>query len=293
MQKEFIEIVKQFILTMSKFLEKLEVRTADDFKEADHPRDKDGKFAKINGSKNNKNENQSSKENKEKDEENSNNSKQMPNDIDKINSDIVELAKENSSQICAYLDGEGIEKIPVTQLPKKLTDKEISFKVGRRDTTKGSCVSLALAYIGNKLGLDCMDFRGGKSLSFFKKRASTILITGLANGQVDMDKDDFKVASRLLKTLEQGKEYYFWTAQHASIVRKNDDNIEYLELQDYKKLNGFRQLSNKILKERFGCKENDETVYSGLFDIENLKNNKDFYEILGYINTNQKRRNWK
>lgn len=49
MDKEFIDIVKQFILTMSKFLEKLEVRTADDFKEADHPRDKDGKFAKTSG----------------------------------------------------------------------------------------------------------------------------------------------------------------------------------------------------------------------------------------------------
>lgn len=68
-------------------------------------------------------------------------------------------------------------------------------------------------------------------------------------------------------------------------------NYYYLELQD-KINNGFKNLNDKELKKRFGCQKSYTSFglklksRSVLIDVDSLKDNKEFKEILGYINTN-------
>ncbi|HGQ4216718.1 TPA: hypothetical protein ACL7J0_001611 [Streptococcus pneumoniae] len=60
----------------------------------------------------------------------------------------------------------GITSNPITKSLKKLTEEEIIQAISGGDKTKGSCSSLAFAYIGNKAGYTVLDFRGGKSCVF-------------------------------------------------------------------------------------------------------------------------------
>lgn len=55
--------------------------------------------------------------------------------------------------------------------------------------TKGSCTSLALAYAGNKGGVDVLDFRGGKSCDFFSKTANIRDITKFNGVKANIVKD--------------------------------------------------------------------------------------------------------
>ena len=52
-------------------------------------------------------------------------------------------------------------------LNNNITEEEIIQKISGGDETRGSCSSLALTYIGNKNGLNVLDFRGGESQRFF------------------------------------------------------------------------------------------------------------------------------
>lgn len=55
--------------------------------------------------------------------------------------------------------------------------------------------------------------------------------------------------------------------------------------------NGFKQLTMKTLKDRFGCQKTHTTygfsykTDSQLIDIDNFKNLKELSSIMGYINT--------
>lgn len=171
--------------------------------------------------------------------------------------------------------------------------------MGGGDLTNGSCSSLAFAYSGNVGGFDVLDFRGGLSCSIFASNATIDEIATLpgVKGLVVKDFNDFTAVNKLLKAVEEGKEYYFGAGQHASIIRKVKNDFEYLELQSATD-NGFKLLTKRVLKKRFGCKKTHTRlgtktqISNQLIECKSLSESSEFQKLLGYINTsseNQKK----
>lgn len=185
-----------------------------------------------------------------------------------------------------------IDYLEVAYLKEKLSEEDIIARIGGGDLTKGSCSSLALAYAGNKGGLDVLDFRGGNSQTQFSYRTTINAIAEKVGGFVVNKFSDYDAASELFQKMSDGKEYYFACAAHASIVRKSANGLEYLELQSATD-NGFKPLNKEVLKLRFGAKRS-RTMYrkkvaisSCIIDIELLNQSTGFRTMLGYINTNK------
>lgn len=165
---------------------------------------------------------------------------------------------------------------------------DIVNRISGGDLTQGSCSSLALAYAGNKAGYDVLDFRDGMSREIFSSRKTIQEIANLpnVNSSVVYEKNDIESAKTLLRKVTKDKEYYFAIGQHAAIIRKHDDSFEYLELQHPSTKNGWHVLDANALIARFGCrKERVQESSSYLIEVESLSNNKEFLNILGYINT--------
>lgn len=174
------------------------------------------------------------------------------------------------------------------------TEEEIISELGGGDLTKGSCSSLALAYAGNKSGYIVLDFRGGASTSIFAKRSTILEIAQLPGikSTILTDYNDFTAVNKLLKTVEEGKEYYLCAGRHAAIIKNSGKGFEYLELQSCSD-NGFKSFSETTLKHRFGCpkrhtrKGKKMQVNHILIDVESLHGNEEFEKILGFINTSE------
>jgi len=193
------------------------------------------------------------------------------------------------------LTNNNVEYKPVSMLDKPLTSDKIIEKIAGADKTKGSCVSLGLTYIGNKIGYDVTDFRGGNSCNYFSRNANWRKMLDDIGVKYfsEINTNDFKAISKLLDNTLYDKEYFLITGSHASIIKHTRDvGWQYLELQS-SKVNGYKPLNNEILKTRFKCKKS-HSVYgnkleteSVLVDVANFKkDNTKFKEILGYINTN-------
>jgi SPP1 gp7 family putative phage head morphogenesis protein len=198
----------------------------------------------------------------------------------------------SNSEIIKQLKDLKIEYNPVQKLDKTLTNDEIIEKVSGGDMTKGSCSSLGLAYIANKNGLDVLDFRGGASQEYFSTTSNIYKISQLpgVKSVVDENMNDIMGTMNLLKTVEEGKEYYLATGSHAAIIRKIENKYQFLELQSPKE-NGFKQLTTNILKQRFQCKQTHSIqgikikTKNILMEVDSFKDNSEFEEIMGYINT--------
>ena len=187
----------------------------------------------------------------------------------------------------------GCKYNPVHNHTKAVSEQEIIKALAGGDETEGSCASLALAYIGQKQGWNILDFRGGKSLSFFARTGNQMKLS-LVDGFKVLKAEgasSITVGNRLLKQCEEGKEYYLCVGRHTSIVRKNTDGVlQYLELQHQTK-NGWTDFNGNTrytLKKRFGCTQSSS--YSSRFDFmidlnESNFNTDDFKSLLGYINT--------
>ena len=199
----------------------------------------------------------------------------------------------SSNREMHYLrEDSGIEFLNVDKLTEKLDSDQIIRKVGGGDRTAGSCASAALAYVGNRLGYDVLDFRGGESRKFFSVHAKQIIkeIAIVKEGV-----DGHKTGYSLLKTMVPNKEYYFGIGKHAAIVRLNDElkKWQYLELQSPED-NGWKTFTKSTLKKRFGCPITQTKnglpvpIRGYLAEIEEFKKIKNFSDILGYINTSQK-----
>ena len=199
-----------------------------------------------------------------------------------------------TSEVIKRLHQSGIEYRKAEKLSEQLDTNEIIQRVGGGDETKGSCSSLAFAYIGNKGGFDVLDYRDGESRSFFASNSTIIEIAKLSGVKSTFVKEynDYKAVKSLLGNVENGKEYYLQTGRHASIIRKSQTGFEYLELQS-KTDNGFKPLTDKVLKKRFKCQKSHTSlkfkyeVTNTLIECESLGKNSDFEEILGYINTSK------
>lgn len=198
----------------------------------------------------------------------------------------------NKSETVKQLEKSKIEYNPVQMLNNNITEEEIIQKISGGDETRGSCSSLALTYIGNKNRLNVLDFRGGESQRFFSTPQNILKMCDELNIQykMELNYNDNLGAMNLLNKVEEGKEYYLSTGAHATIVRKLNGQLQYLELQD-KKDNGFKQFTSQTLKKRFGCKQTHTIqgmkckARSILIDLDEFENKEDFKEILGYINT--------
>lgn len=200
----------------------------------------------------------------------------------------------SNNEIIKQLKDLKIEYNPVQKLDESLTTDEIVQKISGGDMTKGSCSSLGFAYIANKNGLDVLDFRGGSSQDFFSTTSNIYKISQLPGVKsiVAENTNDIMATTSLLKTLEEGKEYYLATGSHAAIVRKIKNTYEFLELQSPKE-NGFKQLTTNILKNRFHCKQTHSIqgikfkTKNILMEVDSFKDNSEFEEIMGYINTSE------
>ncbi len=202
--------------------------------------------------------------------------------------DIIETGKALTQSVWDALKEQNVKCNPVHPLNEELTTEQIIAKLHGRDS-RGRCSSLALAYVGNRIGLDVKDFRSDASVEIFWRGKTNQDITILANGFIEKDFSDFKAVSRLIKHVEKGKEYYLSTGGHTAIIRKAERGYEYLQLQD--DLNyGWRPLNNRVLRDRFRCKNSHSSFgikmeeSSVMFDVDSLKDNEVFKELLGYIN---------
>lgn len=135
-----------------------------------------------------------------------------------------------------------------------LSEPKIISRVGGVDKTGNSCASAALAFIGNKMGLDVLDFRGGDSLRYFANDDNQKNIVNAVGGEVKIPtferKDDDELAREMLHAIKKGHLYYFGCAQHAAIVRITNGKYQYLELQRGEQ-NGWKELTKESLVDRF------------------------------------------
>ena len=193
---------------------------------------------------------------------------------------------------------ENVEHRAVQALPKQLTSDEIIERLAGGDMTQGSCSSLAFAYIGNKNGLDVLDFRDGGSRRVFSMNKNIMKMLELpgVEGSITKVKKEVQGTIDVLKNLELNKEYYLATGKHAAIVRKLDTGYQYLELQS-KHQNGWMPFERygsmaTTLNKRFGCRKTVDKSFGYvwertviLMDVDSFKDNEEFEQLLGYINT--------
>lgn len=193
---------------------------------------------------------------------------------------------------------ENVEYRAVQALPKQLTSDEIIERLAGGDMTQGSCSSLAFAYIGNKNGLDVLDFRDGGSRRVFSMNKNIMKMLELpgVEGSITKVKKEVQGTIDVLKNLELNKEYYLATGKHAAIVRKLDTGYQYLELQS-KYQNGWMPFERygsmaTTLNKRFGCRKTVDKSFGYvwertviLMDVDSFKDNEEFGQLLGYINT--------
>lgn len=208
---------------------------------------------------------------------------------------VEQLAKESSKSVesvCKFIKNFSIEYKKVSEFKTIPTTEQIIKRLGGGDLTLGSCSSLALAYAGNKAGLDVIDYRGGGSRFFFSRGSTVAKITKALGGTVVEKYNDFSAVKEVMKKTIVGKEYYFSTGEHAAIIRKTEKGVEYLELQsEYE--NGFKPLNDKVLDWRFGAKKS-RTAHgvklpntTTIVEVDAFKNVKGLKELFGYINTNE------
>lgn len=193
---------------------------------------------------------------------------------------------------------ENVEHRAVQALPKQLTSDEIIERLAGGDMTQGSCSSLAFAYIGNRNGLDVLDFRDGGSRRVFSMNKNIMKMLELpgVEGSITKVKKEVQGTIDVLKNLELNKEYYLATGKHAAIVRKLDTGYQYLELQS-KYQNGWMPFERygsmaTTLNKRFGCRKTVDKSFGYvwertviLMDVDSFKDNEEFEQLLGYINT--------
>lgn len=193
---------------------------------------------------------------------------------------------------------ENVEHRAVQALPKQLTSDEIIERLAGGDMTQGSCSSLAFAYIGNKNGLDVLDFRDGGSRRVFSMNKNIMKMLELpgVEGSITKVKKEVQGTIDVLKNLELNKEYYLATGKHTAIVRKLDTGYQYLELQS-KYQNGWMPFERygsmaTTLNKRFGCRKTVDKSFGYvwertviLMDVDSFKDNEEFEQLLGYINT--------
>lgn len=207
--------------------------------------------------------------------------------------DIIQpnLETEEMKGLVTWLKADNVEYREVQMHKTPLTDDEIIQALAGGDLTKGSCASVGLAYIGQKGGMNVLDFRDGASRNCFSTTMNLKRISRLPNVKTirETAKSAVTAGKKLLKHVEVGKEYYFVCGRHAAIVRKNSDGVlQYLELQSATRSGwtNFNGNPGYTLKTRFGdYRLGGLDIEEFMIDIDSLKDSDDLRYLLGYINT--------
>ena len=183
---------------------------------------------------------------------------------------------------------QSVDYRPLEPSKANRSSEEIVASLSGGDLTPGSCSSLAFAYAGNRAGYNVLDFRGGESRLFFATRSSVEQVANLPGVKSEMviGRNDIEATHKLIDGIPYGKEYYFATGQHAAIIRNNNGQMQYLELQHSSSENGWHDLDDYALFQRFEASSiHAEDFSSYLIEVDSLTNNQEFLNILGYINT--------
>lgn len=208
---------------------------------------------------------------------------------DEIKAFEKELAANPVLMIVDRLEDNNVVFREVKKHVKQLAESDIIAALAVGDLTQGSCASLGLAYMGQKGGLNVLDFRDGASRKFFSTTFNLEEISRLPGVKTirETARSSTTAGNRLLKQVEVGKEYYLCSGRHAAIVRKLDDGtLQYLELQSarYSGWHNFDGNPRYTLKHRFGeCSGYD--VESFMIEVDSFKDSDDLRQLLGYINT--------
>lgn len=177
------------------------------------------------------------------------------------------------------LTTKGVEHKTVQMHAKQPTEQELIDTIGGGDMTSGSCSSLAFAWAANRGGMNVLDFRGGKSLDYFSSGYNIRMICDAVGGI-----NEYMSGVDAMKRTVIGKEYYLAIGRHAAIVRQvAPKQYEYLELQSgVAGRNGWHKLNAAEFGRRFSARGRE---YAQLIDVELLYKNKDYQNMMGYINT--------
>jgi hypothetical protein len=215
------------------------------------------------------------------------------------------VANDNQQSATISVTRENLKKANVDYKDVKRfntipTENEIISRLAGGDETKGSCSSLAFAFIGNKCGFDVLDFRDGESREFFSRDPNIIQImkdVPGVNGIVHKVKKEAAEAAKIAMNLEKDKLYYFATGKHAAIVRNTGEDVEWMELQSKYK-NGWRSCKGEFgtvtaaFQKRFACRKTVDKSFGRVWekdvivmDVDSFSDNEEFRQILGYINT--------
>ena len=200
------------------------------------------------------------------------------------NDATIRISK-NPNSIFAEINKSTMYYLEPKPLEKELTDNKIISKLMAKDTTMGSCSSLALAYIGNKKGYDVLDFRGGESADFFATPSNIVKLAEQFNGSILKGKNDIEMVKALLENADKRKEYYLMCGEHATIIKARNNKWCYIEMQKEDSKNGMHPLTKESLKERFGCKSRRNVDRSVVMIDANNFEGENFKTILGFINT--------
>lgn len=209
--------------------------------------------------------------------------------------DIIKPNMESAEMkaLDAGLKRSNVEYKEVKKHKKPLKEDEIIKDLAGGDLTKGSCASLGLAYIGQKGGLNVLDFRDGASRDFFSTTFNLETISRLPGVKTTREtaKSAVTACNKLLKSVEVGKEYYFVGGRHAAIVRKQEDGkYQYLELQSAAR-SGWTNFDGNpryTFSHRFGdYRMGGFDVEAFMIDVDSFKDSDDLRYLLGYINTSE------
>ena len=199
------------------------------------------------------------------------------------------------------LEKSSIENRPIKKRETSMTENDIIRFVAGGDETVGSCASAALAYVGDKAGFEVRDFRDGDSRKFFSLVMNNKEVLKIGKGyREEADFNEKDAAVRLLNSMEEGKQYVLGTGRHMSVVKKENGDFMYLELQSSGHdgtTNGWHSMKKrygtvkKALTGRFGCVSRGKFAQFGvkqtarMVDIDALGKSTEFQKILGYLNT--------
>lgn len=215
----------------------------------------------------------------------------------------VDSEGESYNKLLAKLTTGKVEYKPVENHKSEVTEEQIISNLGGGDNTQGSCASVGLAYIGQKLGWNVLDFRDGMSRKTFANHTNIGYIAKLegVSSKIVSSQRPMKDCLTIFNEIEEGKEYYLASACHAAMIRKINGKVQYLELQSGNSsgyTNGWHDFENPYpnnaitnvkdaLKWRFGVpKTKSKYLYkTTLIEAESLKDNLEFKSLLGFINT--------
>lgn len=207
------------------------------------------------------------------------------------------------------LTNQGIEYKPVEKYTKQPSEDIIIKNLAGGDMTKGSCMTLAWAYAVSKGGCNVRDFRGGRSQnSFASNYERMIRLLGIDGNYLIETGGGKRPAKALLNNVNEGEQYILITGRHATVVKKENNKLYYLELQDpynngwtafereyktytYDGHGHFNEVTktstiSETLDKRFSCR--GRTISdSYLIGIDDVANNKEIQYLAGFFNTDE------